>query len=118
MPGADAFQAFDWITIQTVGDSVLLRALDGELDRGEAEAIALAVDLRADLLLVDERLARKVALRMGLSVVGVLGVLLEAKSKGLLPEVRPVLSDLLTRAGFRIGPEPYALVLRTAGESL
>jgi hypothetical protein len=53
-PGAGALQASDWISIQSVGDSVLLRALDGEVDRGEAEAIALAVELRADLLLVAE----------------------------------------------------------------
>ncbi|HEX4496269.1 MAG TPA: DUF3368 domain-containing protein [Thermoanaerobaculia bacterium] len=63
LPGADALQGSDWITVQPVGDSVLLRALDAELDQGEAEAIALAVELQADLLLVDERRARKVALR-------------------------------------------------------
>jgi hypothetical protein len=54
LPGADALQGSDWITVQPVGDSVLLRALDAELDQGEAEAIALAVELQADLLLVDE----------------------------------------------------------------
>jgi predicted nucleic acid-binding protein len=42
-PGVEDLKSTDWITIQAVGDSVLLRALDGELDRGEAEAIALAV---------------------------------------------------------------------------
>jgi len=115
-PGADELQSSDWITIQTVGDSVLLRALDGELDRGEAEAIALAVELRAELLLVDERRARKVAARLGLAFVGILGVLVEAKKKGLLVEVRPVLDDLRVRAGFRIKADLYSLVLRTAGE--
>lgn len=116
LPGTDALQGSDWITVQPVGDSVLLRALDAELDRGEAEAIALAVELRADLLLIDERRARKVALRFDLSVVGVLGVLVEAKRKKLLPTVRPVLDDLLTHAGFRIGSDLYASVLRAAGE--
>jgi uncharacterized protein len=76
----------------------------------------LAVELRADLLLIDERRARKVALRFDLSVVGVLGVLVEAKRKNLLPTVRPVLDDLLTHAGFRIGSDLYASVLRAAGE--
>jgi predicted nucleic acid-binding protein len=115
-PGADDLQASDWITIQTVGDSVLLRALDGELDRGEAEAIALAVEVRAELLLVDERRARRVAARLGLGIVGVLGVLVEAKGRGLLSEVRPVLDDLVTQAGFRIRGGLYDLVLRAAGE--
>jgi predicted nucleic acid-binding protein len=115
-PGADDLQSSDWITIQTVGDSVLLRALDGELDRGEAEAIALAVELRAELLLVDERRARKVAARLGLAFVGVLGVLVEAKRKGFLVEVRPVLAGLTMRAGFRIKSDLYSLVLRAANE--
>jgi predicted nucleic acid-binding protein len=116
LPGADDFKASDWITVQDVQDSVLLRSLYGELDRGEAEAIALAVEVRAEILLVDERLARRVASRLGLSMVGVLGVLLEAKKKGLLTEVRPVLDDLFFLAGFRIGADLYALVLSTAGE--
>jgi uncharacterized protein len=115
-PGADELRTSDWITVQAVQDSVLLRSLYGELDRGEAEALALAVEVRAEILLVDERLARRVALRLGLSVVGVLGVLLEAKKKGCLTAIRPVLDDLLTQAGFRIGSDLYALVLSTAGE--
>lgn len=115
-PGTDDLEISDWITIQGVGDSVLLRALNGELDQGEAEAIVLAVELRAELLLVDERRARKVALRLGLGIVGVLGVLIEAKEKGFISEVRPVLDDLVTRAGFRIKADLYARVLRTAGE--
>jgi predicted nucleic acid-binding protein len=115
-PGADDLQTSDWIETQAVGDSVLLRALDGELDRGEAEAIALAVELRAELLLVDERRARRVAARLGLGMVGVLGVLVEAKRKGLLTEIRPVLDDLVTQAGFRIKADLYALVLCAAGE--
>jgi predicted nucleic acid-binding protein len=114
---AGELRTSDWITVKAVQDSVLLRSLHGELDRGEAEAIALAVEAQAELLLVDERLARRVALRLGLSMVGVLGVLLEAKSKGCLPAVRPVLDDLLTKAGFRVGVDLYALVLSTAGEA-
>jgi len=115
-PGADEFRASDWITVQTVQDSVLLRSLSGELDRGEAEAIALAVEVRAEILLVDERRARRVAARLGLSIVGVLGMLLEAKKKGCLEAVRPVLDDLLERAGFRFGSDLYARVLGMAGE--
>jgi predicted nucleic acid-binding protein len=114
--GAGDFESSDWIVIQTVQDSVLLRSLSGELDRGEAEVIALAVEVRAELLLVDERRARRVASRLGLSIMGVLGVLLEAKNKGCLTAVRPVLDGLRTKAGFHIGTDLYALVLSTAGE--
>ena len=117
-PGIEELRGADWITTQSNGNSFLVRALDGELDKGEAEAIALAIELRADLLLVDERRARKVAGRLGLQVVGVLGVLVEAKRRGLLAAVRPVLDDLLEKAGFRISSDLYRLVVQTTGEDL
>ncbi|MFL6194451.1 MAG: DUF3368 domain-containing protein [Thermoanaerobaculia bacterium] len=106
----------DWIKIKTVGDSVLRRALGGELDSGEAEAIALAVEVKAEILLIDERRARKVAQRLGIAVVGVLGVLLEAKTREFIPAVRPLLENLLKDAGFRIHPDLYQRVLEAAGE--
>jgi predicted nucleic acid-binding protein len=74
------------------------------------------VEIRAELLLVDERRARRVATRLGLAIVGVLGALVEAKEKGFLLEVRPVLDDLVMRAGFRIKADLFSLVLHTAGE--
>lgn len=75
---------------------VVVHALQSELDAGEAEAIALAVELQAELLLVDERRARVVATRLGLNVVGVLGVLVEAKHKSLIPHLKSILGDLIT----------------------
>ena len=57
-PGAAEVQTFDWITSRDVGNPNLATALQGKLDHGEAEAIALALELQADLLLMDERLGR------------------------------------------------------------
>lgn len=62
--------------------------------------MALALELGADLLLLDEREARRAAKRLGLTFVGVLGVLLGAKAKGLIPAIRPVTDALQQRAGF------------------
>ena len=78
--------------------------------------MALALEQRADLLLVDERRGRAVAVNFGVKVVGIVGVLLEAKHKGLLPRLRPVLDDLMARAGFWISTPLYQATLRAAGE--
>jgi predicted nucleic acid-binding protein len=109
-------RAEDWLVSRKVEKDFVSRALEGELDRGESEAIALAVELQAGLLLMDERRGRKVALRFNLRVLGTLGVLIEAKRSGLLPEIKPVLSDLQAKAGFRTSSALYQRVLDVAGE--
>jgi predicted nucleic acid-binding protein len=117
LPGAAAVQTLEWIVSQPVRNQVLVRALLGELDHGEAEAIALAVEVQADVVLLDERRARRVATRLGLNVVGVLGVLVEAKHQALIPHLKPLLDDLITRAGFWVSPQLYERVLQAVGES-
>jgi len=89
---------------------------DRNLDFGEANAIVLALELQATQLLIDERLGRLEAKRQGLRITGILGVLLAAKSRTLLPEVRPVMDNLIQQANFRISPQLYGEVLQLAGE--
>jgi uncharacterized protein len=89
------------------------------LDPGEAEAIALAVETKetkADLLLLDERLATRTAQRLGLKTLGLLGVLLLAKRKRYLAEIRPILDRLESEAGFWIGDQLRRKVLHLASE--
>ena len=113
-PGA-IVQSLDWIEIKDVTNLLLVTALRIELDEGEAEAIVLAQEIAADLLLLDERRGRSVAGRFGLRVVGLLGVLIDAKQLGLILEIKPLLDELI-RFGFRIGQELYRRVLQAAGE--
>lgn len=97
-------------------NSPLLKRLSSELDRGEAEAICLAVDLKADRLLIDEKAGRKIAFREGLAIVGVVGVLIAAKHKGLLPQVAPLLDRLQNEAGFRLSATVRRAALEAVGE--
>jgi predicted nucleic acid-binding protein len=95
----------------------LVAALRRDLDRGEAESIALALELEAYLLLMAEREGRHAAQRMGLHVVGVVGVLLEARAKGAIDSVRPHLDGLRQKAGFYLSEMVYRRALVLAGEA-
>jgi uncharacterized protein len=104
-----------WIQIRAPMRPVLADVSSGGLGLGEREAIALAVELHADLLLVDDRDARRAALAAGLRIAGTMAVLLRAKRAGHVPAVRPIL-DALVADGFHVAPALRAAVLRDAGE--
>lgn len=116
-PGAAEIESFDWIRVRTVKNGNLIESLSREVDSGEAAAIALATECVADFLLIDERRGRKVAKQLGQRVIGILGVLIEAKYQGHIPAVRPVLEELVTKAGFRVSQPLRDRVLQAAGES-
>ncbi len=105
-----------WINIRSATDRSLVESLLMELHPGEAEAIVLAKELKAGFLLIDERRGRQIAARFGLTYVGLLGVLVAAKRKKIIEEVKPLLNDLLGKAGFWISKELYDRILQEAGE--
>lgn len=118
LPGSQAVgEALEagWLRVEEVKDQALAQVLQRDLDRGEAEAIVLAVQVKAERVLLDEREGRRVAKSLGLEVAGVLGVLLRARREGKLPELQRVMDELRERAGFRIGAELYADLLRESG---
>ena len=100
-----------WIKVQEVFSQLSVQLLQQVLDRGESEAITLAIDLKADRILLDERDGRKIAKSLGLKVTGVLGILLRAKQEGELSSLPDVIDALVKTAGFRIAPELLAKVL-------
>lgn len=99
-----------WIKRHAVRNGALVKALELDLDAGEAEAIALAVEQNAGLILLDERRGRHAATRLDLTLAGTLGVLVAAKDRGLVRSIRPLLDTLRTQAGFWIGDELHAAV--------
>ena len=110
-PGTDALRQATWIRV------VENPPIDVELglDPGETAAMLLAEHLRANLVLIDERLGRRIARERGLEVRGTLGVLVLARQSDALPALKPVL-DTLVAEGFRIAPTLVREVLAAVGE--
>jgi len=113
-PGARDVAEAGWIHVEQVRDTSFVEELSSVLHQGEAEAIALAKEIGADLIILDDNSARSAARAGGLSVVGTLGLLSQAKVKGLVTELKPLLYNLKS-AGFYMGDEYYE-ILEDAGE--
>jgi predicted nucleic acid-binding protein len=115
--GATEVHDASWIRRESAENISLVHALTLSLDVGEAEAIALALERDADLVLLDERRGRQQAERMGLTITGTLGILVEAKRQNLIAEVRPILDALRAEADFWIADALYQRILDLAGEN-
>ena len=86
----------DWIKIKEIKDKKALRYFL-DLDAGEAEAIVLAAEVNADLIIIDEKLGRYHAKHADLNLTGTIGVLLRAKKKGLIEHIKPILLELIEK---------------------
>jgi predicted nucleic acid-binding protein len=106
----------EWIMIQNPLDTERQRQLENEIDKGEASAIALALELPENILILDDFKARKLAQSFGLSVTGTLGVLMKAKRLGKISSMK-VMIKKLKDANFRISPALEKSVLRESQES-
>lgn len=114
--GETEIRSAPWITAAAVSNKTLVIHLQQTLDKGESEAIALAVETKASLLLIDESKGRTEALRLGVDVTGILGILLRAKERQFVPSVKTVLDEMMTRAGFWVDEELYSTILARANE--
>lgn len=103
-----------WLSVEVPADLTLLSALKMLVDDGEAEAIALASQ-RGCRIVLDDRQARLVGSHLGLKVIGTVGVLVKAKSCGVIPTLKPALDELETN-GFYLGRALKEEALRLVGE--
>lgn len=116
-PGARDVKESNWIKVKPLVNVALANQLPKKLDRGESEAIALSLELHADLLVIDERRGRSVARLMGINIVGVGGILVKSKEAGLTEKVKPLIDQLINGTPFRISKDVVAHTLELAGES-
>jgi predicted nucleic acid-binding protein len=113
----DIIKRCTFIQIENVEEnlSVVLLQRELKLDRGESEAIVLAKNINADLIIIDERKARRIAKDVGLKVTGTLGILVEAKQQGLIKELKSLLDELMDN-NIRISRKLYMEILNLVEE--
>ena len=104
------------LKINSVKDHNAVELLRGEIDAGEAEAIILAEEFGADVLLIDEKDERFIAEGRGIRCLGLAGAVRVAKQNGLISSVREILEALETKANFYLDAELKRLLLRRASE--
>jgi hypothetical protein len=115
-PGFIDLKQETWIGIQSITTEQQVSLLRQKLDRGEAEVIALALERQAQLVLIDELTARKVAVSLNLNLSGSVGILIRAKQVGEIVAVKPLL-DAMSQQGIYFSQRFIDAVLRLVGEA-
>ncbi len=105
-----------WIEVIAPSNESVVRLLERELHKGEAETIALAFEQHSEVILLDELEARRVANVYGLRKTGVIGILIRAKLEGRVASLREELDRLRDEAGFWVGEEIYWQALKAVAE--
>jgi uncharacterized protein len=106
----------EWLRVQAAADVELVDRHCEVVDRGEAEAIVLAKEVGADYILIDERRGRRLAREQGLRIIGLLGIVLLAKRRSLIPSARNLIEDMIHRSGVYLDDEIKNSALRSVGE--
>lgn len=105
-----------WLRVENLYNPAQAVTYAETVDAGEAEAIELAKELRADRLLIDERKGRRLAAQEGVPVIGLLGVVLLAKRTQLIPSARALLMSLEQDAGVYLAENLREKALNSVGE--
>ena len=104
-----------WFEIKEVTDKNYQSIIETSLDKGEASAIALAIELDDCLLIIDDLKGRKFAHQLGLTIIGTIGIIIDAKLTGIIPSVKSILAKIKA-TNFRITEQLELLILKRAGE--
>ena len=104
-----------WVKIKAVKEIKYQAVLELEVDKGEASAIALSMEIEGALLILDDLQARKLAEKLGLAYTGTLGIIARARQEGVILSVKPVI-EKIRRTNFRFSEDVYAAIVKAAGE--
>jgi len=115
-PGSDEVRKANWIEVLEIKDNNLFMAINESLDYGEAEAIVLAIELKADMILLDEKDARIIADRFNIVPLGTIGILIWAKKANKIESLKKELDKLKNEGNFRISPKVYHRALKAVDE--
>ena len=105
----------DYIKVQAIKGTKYRDLLLSQLDLGEAETIILAIEINADYVIIDDNIGYKIAKNSGLKVIRTLSVLLKAKDKGIIEEIRPLLDEMILK-GRWYSKKVYESFLKKIGE--
>jgi len=116
--GHEDLNKAQFLEVKRVKDKKLVKLLRMQLDYGESEVIALALEQEINRVIIDDKQARKIAEELGLKVIGTLGVLILAKEKQIIKEVRPLILTMMEKINFRISKAVLNRALEILGEEI
>jgi len=105
----------NWVSIKSPEDHQKQQILELQVDKGEASAIALALESPETIIILDDLQARRLAEQLGISITGTLGVIVKAKLNGIIPSIKPILTKI-KQTDFRISAALEILALKNAEE--
>ncbi len=104
-----------WVKIESVVDKYKQQLLEMQIDKGEASAIALAIETPDSTVILDDYKARKIAHQLGLNYTGTIGVIIKAKLNGVIPSIKPLL-EKIKATNFHLSIDIQLQALKEANE--
>ncbi len=114
--GSDILKNSDFLIIEKIKNEDARKFFQTSLHKGEAEVMILGNEIKADLCIIDDLLARKYAKYLGFNITGTLGILIKAKEKGIIEKVKPLIDELI-KNNIYINDKLYGTILKIADET-
>jgi predicted nucleic acid-binding protein len=107
----------EWVIIRHIADDQKKQILELQIDKGEASAIALALEIPKSVVVLDDLKARILAEKLGINITGTIGIIVKAKLRGVIPSIVPLLTKI-KETNFRLSTAIITYALKEAGEDL